>query len=447
MLQDVSFYLTEDCQFYISKYKDLNQEIVVSAYIVDDKKICLIDHSDLKNWLPPGGHIKVNEAPIDAVKREVYEETGCRVEISSIERFYAENHTIFQVPPPRFVQHELIKEDGKKPHIHVNLVYFCKVISKGNDIQTYEGSVKWFEMNELDTIDRLYPHTKMNAFAAIREIGNIIPDSLIIEKNRVLVPIGGRCPFKCTYCYTKRHDVYFGEPNPKRTVLKLEELLKQNEGNDSLTAQLGYDNDPFLDPDVGFEFIYRMLWLPIHIGFSTKAYLSVEYAERLAKFRQIKNEQGFNISGLVTLTCIRNDTVMRLEPRSPKPEKRLQTVKNLSDYGIPVMINLRPIISTIVSEEELFEVIRSAKTVGACGIVIGAFWTDPEGIVVNGLFNNTEFGDNSNKRIEWSPHGMNWTRYEDSNLLTRLFEFCKSIDIKAFDSSAEAVKWLNAKMM
>jgi len=445
MFKKVSFYSAEDYQIYINKYKHLDQEMVVSAYIVDDKKICLIDHSDLNNWLPPGGHLKNSESPIEAVKREVLEETGCHIEISLIDRFYAENDTIFQVPPPRFVQHELIEEDGREPHIHVNLVYFCRVISKGHSIKTDEGSVRWFEMNELDALDRLFPHTKMNAFAAIRELGNIIPESLIIEKKRILVPIGGRCSFGCTYCYTKRHDIYFGEPNPKKTVSKLEELLKRSKES-SITAQLGYDNDPFLHPDVGFEFIYQMLWLPIHIGFSTKAHLNLEYAKRLSKLRQIKNERGFNISALVTLTCIRDETVMRLEPKAPKPEQRLQTVKNLSKCGIPVMINLRPVIPTIVSKDELFEVISSAKSAGAIGIVIGAFWTDPEGIITNGLSINNEFGNSSNKRIEWSPHGVNWTRHEDSNLLTKLCNFSKQIGIEAFDSSAKAVEWLNSKM-
>ena len=444
MFKDITFYFAEESKVYIDRYKDLAHELVVSAYVVNDKQVCLIDHSDLKKWLPPGGHVRQGESSIHAVKREVYEETGCNVEVVGKQRLYAENNTVYQVPTPRFVQHELIEEKGTKPHIHVNLVYFCKALTTNNTIITYEGSVRWFEMNNLDRLERLYPHTKMNAFAAIRELGGVIPESLILQNDRILVPIGGRCTFACSYCYTKRHDVYFGESNPNETIEKLKKLINELDDCKSLTAQIGYDNDPFLDPEIGLEFIYRLLWIPVHVGFSTKAYISKELSDRIARFRQIKNSQGYNISALVTLTCLREETIRILEPYAPSIEKRLQTIKHLSDCGIPVMINLRPILPMIVSEEELRQVIQYSKDAGACGIVMGAFWTDPEGIVAHELLNTCNLSQTSQKKIEWSPHGMNWTRYEDSKLLERLTEFCKNIGILSFDSSAEAVKVLNS---
>ena len=69
MFKDITFYFAEESKVYIDRYKDLAHELVVSAYVVNDKQVCLIDHSDLKKWLPPGGHVRQGESSIHAVKR------------------------------------------------------------------------------------------------------------------------------------------------------------------------------------------------------------------------------------------------------------------------------------------------------------------------------------------------------------------------------------------
>lgn len=440
---EVAFYSEAECWGYLRQHSTILHEQVVSAYIVDGKRVCLIDHKDLGKWLPPGGHIRDGESAIEAVVREAREETGCEVTVVGGDRFYAEGDGIYQVPRPRFVQHEVIAEAGGTLHMHVNMVYFCRAARTGGDILTDEGSIKWFEMHELDSVGRLYPHTRMNAYGAIRELGDVIPQALVLENDRVLVPVGGRCPFGCSYCYTKRPDVYFGEPDPKGMVRKLAEIVRAAHGGSTLTAQLGYDNDPFVDPEIGMEFVYRMLWMPIHIGFSTKAWISGEYAKRLAAFRRLKREEGFNLSALVTLTCSRPETVALLEPNAPDVRQRLETVTNLSSRGIPVLINLRPVLPSVVAEEELIETIHAAKKAGAIGIVFGAFWTDPEGIVTRGLPYAEKMKLVNTRSVQWSPHGMNWLRYEDSGLLERLGRLCSDIGVRSFESSAEAVRFIS----
>lgn len=44
-------------------------------------RVLLIWHKRHREWLPPGGHVKENETPNDAVVREVYEETGLEIEL------------------------------------------------------------------------------------------------------------------------------------------------------------------------------------------------------------------------------------------------------------------------------------------------------------------------------------------------------------------------------
>lgn len=52
---------------------------LVSYFILydhDKQKVLLVDHKMSKLWLPPGGHVEINEHPSDTVKREVQEELG-----------------------------------------------------------------------------------------------------------------------------------------------------------------------------------------------------------------------------------------------------------------------------------------------------------------------------------------------------------------------------------
>ena len=57
-------------------------ELVVAASIIrDDYRMLLIWHKRHKEWLPPGGHIKQDETPNDAVVREVREETGLEIDL------------------------------------------------------------------------------------------------------------------------------------------------------------------------------------------------------------------------------------------------------------------------------------------------------------------------------------------------------------------------------
>ncbi|MGE0229225.1 MAG: NUDIX hydrolase [Dehalococcoidia bacterium] len=78
-------------------------------------------------WLPPGGHIEANEDPVQAVLREVYEETGIHAEIvpTSTAYGYAQPR---QLPPPVTIGVYDIDEPGR-PHQHVDLIYFTRPLA------------------------------------------------------------------------------------------------------------------------------------------------------------------------------------------------------------------------------------------------------------------------------------------------------------------------------
>lgn len=64
--------------FRIAK-PDIPNIHLVSYFIVVDpnsNEFLLVDHKQAQLWLPPGGHVEVNEHPKETVKREAKEELG-----------------------------------------------------------------------------------------------------------------------------------------------------------------------------------------------------------------------------------------------------------------------------------------------------------------------------------------------------------------------------------
>ena len=53
----------------------LKRHFTASGYVVFESKILLHWHKKVKAYLPPGGHIEENEDPVQAVLREIKEET------------------------------------------------------------------------------------------------------------------------------------------------------------------------------------------------------------------------------------------------------------------------------------------------------------------------------------------------------------------------------------
>jgi 8-oxo-dGTP pyrophosphatase MutT (NUDIX family) len=75
-------------------------------------------------WLPPGGHIEPNEDPIEAVLREVEEETGVVAAIVPTTRPYP-HELPGQLPAPVTIGVYDIDEPGS-PHQHIDFIYFTR---------------------------------------------------------------------------------------------------------------------------------------------------------------------------------------------------------------------------------------------------------------------------------------------------------------------------------
>lgn len=181
---------------------------------------------------------------------------------------------------------------------------------------------------------------------------------------------GSGCIHECIYCYI--YDMGF------RAVIKPYHLsglqlvyaLLANKyfipGPHGTYLAIGSVTEPFhpLIRDKTMEYveaIYKYLVNPVQ--FSTKQFIDKQTARRLAELSNSK------ISPLVTIVTV--DYVHIIEPKTPKPDTRLDTIKNLRESGLKPFLFLRPIIPGI-TEKEYVKILEMAKEAGAVGVVAGS---------------------------------------------------------------------------
>ncbi len=189
------------------------------------------------------------------------------------------------------------------------------------------------------------------------------------------VHTGIGCRYGCLYCYVP--DMGFPmKPRPyPLNGLQLAYALASNPffvpGPYGTMLAFGSVTEPFMEEtkERALEYLKAVrdyLGNPTQIA--TKSYLDPYDAER---FRKAAEER---VSVLVTIITFRY--AARLEPGAPPPEKRLETIANLSKLGVHVSLFLRPIIPG-VTEGEVRAIIEAAREAGVRGIVPGSLRVTP----------------------------------------------------------------------
>ena len=123
----------------------LPRHFTATGFVINGDATLLHWHHRVQAWLPPGGHIEPDEDPVQAVLREVKEETGLDVQIIPTQPT-PKIPNLSQVAPPRTILVEDVYDQKVGAHQHIDMIYFCRV--PGPRPNPSEGWV-WFTTDDL----------------------------------------------------------------------------------------------------------------------------------------------------------------------------------------------------------------------------------------------------------------------------------------------------------
>jgi DNA repair photolyase len=261
-----------------------------------------------------------------------------------------------------------------------------------------------------------------------------------VERERVLVPVGAPCPFGCRYCYTRGSDVGSARVDADEILSRFREFLATSD-TPFKTIQFGYDGDPFAQPERGIAMLRQLVTTGKHVNFSTKALLTDTTLNALSNIQKQMKAIDTTLSALVSLSCW--NSAHLVEPHTPSPSERMQTVARLRDLDIPVFIAVRPVMPHIADEE--YERIASAGVGASCnGFVLGPLYADDRGQFVRGIPPEL-LAATPHRRctVSWSAHRPVWTRYEEETRLQHLMAMIRNRGGRVFLSSADAMVWIS----
>jgi 8-oxo-dGTP pyrophosphatase MutT (NUDIX family) len=124
----------------------MRRHFTVTGFVSQEGRTALHWHR-FGLWLPPGGHVEPDEDPLQAVLREVREETGLAVEVVAGEApfRYADPP---QLPPPVAVAvYDITGGDRSlpEPHQHIDLIYFTRPTASAAALPTGDPPWAWVD--------------------------------------------------------------------------------------------------------------------------------------------------------------------------------------------------------------------------------------------------------------------------------------------------------------
>ncbi len=152
---------------HINYYLDL----CTDAYIVEGDAVLLRLHEKYNIWIGPGGHIDPGEDSNEAVLREIWEETGLKVElIGPTDWIKTDTPTNKDLVPPLFVSRHMVNDT----HAHSVFIFVAKAQTRETNPQseTDKGvEFVWVTKEGLDQMlendNRLRPETYRYAIKAL----------------------------------------------------------------------------------------------------------------------------------------------------------------------------------------------------------------------------------------------------------------------------------------
>ena len=130
----------------------MDRHFTATGIVLHDGSVLLVEHAKLKWWMPPGGHLDPDEDPVQAVLREVTEETGLACEVVATTPF--EHDAVEVLPAPFTILVEDIPE-RLTAHQHIDCIYVLRPAADPMAVSAKEDEVtgvRWVPVDQVGTL-------------------------------------------------------------------------------------------------------------------------------------------------------------------------------------------------------------------------------------------------------------------------------------------------------
>jgi len=131
-------------------------DFTASAYIIHSDHILLIHHKVFDSWVAPGGHVELDEDPVQAMWRETEEETGLAKDQL---RLYGDSNDIpatkgfYTLPLPFHMF--VVDYNGKPGHKHIDFSYLLEAKSdKIKHAEREAHGIGWYSMDQVKAMHK-----------------------------------------------------------------------------------------------------------------------------------------------------------------------------------------------------------------------------------------------------------------------------------------------------
>ncbi len=240
--------------------------------------------------------------------------------------------------------------------------------SSDNPVNRFEREYIDYDLNEETGTKpkpktRLYPDDTKTIIAT-----NNSPD---IPFEASLNPYRG-CEHGCIYCYARPTHEFLGfsaglDFESKIMVKydapeKLRDALS-NPNYEPKTIAMSGVTDPYQPVERKFKITRECLEVLAEfrnpMGIITKNYLVTRDIDHL---KELAHHRAARVT--VSITTLDRDLARIMEPRTSSPPRRLKAIKELSEAGIPVGVNVAPIIPGL-TDHECVSILEAGKEAGA----------------------------------------------------------------------------------
>ena len=263
------------------------------------------------------------------------------------------------------------------------------------------------------------------------------------------------CEFACKYCYARYTHEFMelrdGVDFERKIFVKqqaaglLRSELKKVKAGEQIA--IGTATDPYQPAERRFEITRAILeelaqHSGLEIGIVTKSNLVTRDAEVL---RRIAEHNQIFVN--VTVTTMNVDLARKLEPRAPRPDLRMEAVRQLSFAGIDAGVICAPVLPEITDHpRDLEALVSAAKDAGAKYVYANGLFLKPcsSAIFLPWLEQNfPELVDHYRSRYSdrsFLPKGYAQRLSQLMAALRRKYGFGNSADLRRRETKAEVVQ-------